>query len=250
VPRYALAAIPLCLTLLFWRVYPTLLMDASDSAAYLANSPWRTATYPLFLDLFYGRGFLIVQLVLFGAAMAWLAVSSAKLLPWALAAVLVLLIGANPYVWELQATVMTEALTTPLEVVLIGCLIGYAFTARAGFILAAALICGLATTIRPPLIVLLVAPLSLVLLTARQWRTAAIIVLLWLAPIAAERAYSHLAYGDRLTSPMGRNLFMKAAMIDAPPTRPLYPRARSTKGSRRHSTAITSLSAGSSPRPR
>jgi hypothetical protein len=217
---HLLALVPLCLALAFWWVHPGLGWDM-DSLGYVQGSPARTATYHLFLLLFYGPLLLPVQLLLFAAALSWLALYSSKFLPWLACAALVFAIAANPYVWELQATVMSEALTTPLLTLIVGCMIGFAVTRRSALLIFAGLLCGVAATARPSLLPIVITPLCALWIDRRsvhRLKVAALILAVWIAPIIAEKAYSRTAYGSGVTSYLGRNMFMKAAIVDAPET--------------------------------
>lgn len=214
--------VPFCIAAAFWWLHPDLTIDA-DSARYLSNSPMRTATYPLFLDIAYGAALLPLQLFLFAGALSWLAIYCSKFLPWIANAAIVLAIGANPYVWELQASVMTEALTIPILTIIVGCILGFSESNRPFPIIAAAVLGGIATTIRPQLLPLIMAPLCAAWIAqdlSRRVRLLLIIIITWSAPVILERAYSHAAHGNQLTSPLGRTLFIKAAVIDAPITKP------------------------------
>jgi hypothetical protein len=219
-PGYLLAILALVAALAFWCVHPNFVWDM-DSLGYVQGSPARTATYHLFLAVFYGPWLLPVQLFLFAAALGWLAIYSSRLVPWIVCAGLFLLIAANPYVWELQASVMSEALTTPLLTIIVGCVLGFTATRRNRLLLVAAFLCGLATTARPSLILFIIAPLCLLWMAREasdRWKTAAAMILLFAAPIVAEKLYSRAVHGSQLTSYVGRNVFMKGAIIDAPPT--------------------------------
>lgn len=215
-----LALVPFALAGLFWRAYPQVLIDA-DTPRYLANDPMRTATYPLFLDATYGPALLPLQLLLFAISLAWLGLYSARFLSWAVSAALVLAIGANPYLWELQATIMSEALTTPILTVIVGCVVGFIYGGRSCALIAAAVLCGVATSIRPPCAALLAVPVLAAVLAPkveRRMRLLAIVLLAWTAPVVAERAYSYAVHGNEVGSPIGRHAFMKAAIIEAPRT--------------------------------
>jgi hypothetical protein len=215
-----LAIIPFLLAMAVWWVHPHIAFD-TDSSRYLSASAMRTATYPLFLRAANGPALLPIQLLLFAAALSWLAVYSSRLLPSIVAAALVVAIAANPFIWQLQGTVMSEALTTPVLVLLVGCILGIALTGRRSLAIIAGLLCGIATTARPSLLPLVLSPLSAVWLAGNapdRVRLSALVLLVFAAPISAERVYSYIAHGPELTSPMGRQLFMKAAVIDAPPT--------------------------------
>ena len=215
-----LALVPLGLALLFWRLHPSLVWDA-DSASYVGGWPMRTATYHLFLKLFYGPLLLPLQLLLFAAALSWLAIQSSRSLPWLACAAMLVAIAANPYVWELQASVMSEALTTPLLTLIVGCILGFAASRRRAPLVVAALLCGLMTTIRPSLLLFILTPLCALWAGPKvpgRVKLTALILTAWLAPVIAERLYSRAVHGSQLTSPVGRNFFMKGAIIDALPT--------------------------------
>ena len=215
-----LALVPLGLALLFWRLHPSLVWDA-DSASYVGGWPMRTATYHLFLKLFYGPLLLPVQLLLFAAALSWLAIQSSRSLPWLACAAMLVAIAANPYVWELQASVMSEALTTPLLTLIVGCILGFAASRRRAPLVVAALLCGVMATIRPSLLLFILTPLCALWAGPKvpgRVKLTALILTAWLAPVIAERLYSRAVHGSQLTSPVGRNIFMKGAIIDAPPT--------------------------------
>ena len=214
------AVAPFCVAAAFWWMHPYLAIDA-DTPRYLANDPMRTATYPLFLDLTYGPALLPLQLFLFAGALAWLAIYAARFLPLALTAALVLTIGANPYLWELQATIMSEALTTPLLTLIVGCIVGFAATRKPALLVFAALFCGIAASIRPPCIALIAAPIAAALLAPGlkgRGGMLALVVVACAAPVVVERVYSRMIHGENLASPIGRHAFMKAAVIDAPET--------------------------------
>lgn len=215
-----LAAIPFLMALAFWWVHPDLALDA-DSPRYLAGDPMRTASYPLFLDVAFGPALLPIQLALFAAALSWLAIYSLKFLPLIIVAAIALAIGANPYLWELQATVMSEALTTPILTVIVGCLVGFVIGGHRAPLIAAAMLCGIATSIRPSCLPIIIVPLCAVLLAPhvrQRIKLVALILIAWAAPLVVERLYSKIKHGSELTSPLGRHAFMKAAVIDAPTT--------------------------------
>lgn len=217
-----LASIPFVMALGVWWLSPKIAFD-TDSLRYLTASPMRTATYPLFLRFAYGPAILPIQLLLFASALSWLAFYSCRYLGWVVAAGTTLAIGANPFLWQLQSTVMSEALTTPLLTLVVGCLIGFVTTSRRLHVIAAALFCGIAVSARPSLLPLILTPVCAIYLAPHLNRRKNLIVVLLgvsFAPVAVERLYSHAVHGNSLTSPMGRQLFMKAAIIEAPPTPP------------------------------
>jgi hypothetical protein len=218
--RGLLLVVPLMIAFAYWFINPTILIDA-DSPRYLAGDSMRTATYPLFLKAMPSPVLLPAQLMLFALSLAWLGFYTSKYVGLPMATGMAGLSALNPYVWQLQATIMTESLTTPLLVVFTGLLVGFAATGKRGPILLAAVIVGIGASIRPSLLLLLVGPLSLVWLGQRMRSRISqtlMILLLCAAPIAAERLYSKSIHGDDLHSPLGLLLFMKSAVVDAPPT--------------------------------
>jgi hypothetical protein len=220
VPDYLLALLPFCMALVFWWFHPAITIDA-DSARYLAASPMRSATYPLFLKLANGPTLLPIQLFLLAASLSWLAAYTRRFLPWTACAVLVLLVALNPYVWQLQSSIMSEALTLPLLTLVLGCIVGFSVTRRPGPIIAASFLAGVATSVRPPLVPLVLAPLAAVSLAPRfgaRLKHIVMVLLAFAAPVAAERLYSEAVHGSEATSPLSRTLFMKAAVLDGPPT--------------------------------
>ena len=148
--RSFLALIPFGLAIAFRWVHPHITIDA-ESPRYLVNSPMRTATYPLFLDVVYGPALLPLQLLLFAGALAWLAVYASKFTPWFVCGAMVLAVGPNPYVWELQASIMSNALTIPLFTIIAGCVLGFFNEKRRALIVLTSMLGGFATTVRPPL---------------------------------------------------------------------------------------------------
>ena len=219
--RSFLALIPIVIALAFWWIQPEIIIDA-DTPRYLDNSPMRTATYPLFLDVAHGPALLPIQLFLLAGALAWLAVYASKFLPWFVNAAMVLAVGANPYVWELQASIMGEALTIPLLTIIAGCVLGFLKEGRRALIVVAAVLGGLAATIRPSLMPFILTPIAAVWITPKlqsRIKLSVIIVLAWMSPVVVERLYSRAVHGSELTSPLGRALFMKSAIIEAPATK-------------------------------
>jgi hypothetical protein len=217
---YVLPVIPIVLALIMWGRLGRAIADA-DTPRYLANDPMRTATYPLFLDVIPEQALLPFQLLLLGLALAWLAAEAARLLAPLVATLLTLGSAANPYVWELQATIMAEAITLPCMAIMVGCGLRFALRQDRRAFLVAALLAGLTTSARSNLLPLLGTVLLMAWLVpgaAKRARLALLALALFSAPVIAERLYSAGVHGERLTSPLGRNLYMKAAIIDGPAT--------------------------------
>ncbi len=144
--RMGLALVPLILAMAVWAMTPSIGINA-DSPRYLAGSAMRTATYPIFLDLVNGAALLPMQLFLFAGSLSWFAIYVGRYLAFWLTALLTVAIAINPYVWQLQGTILSESLTTPLLTIIAGCLIAFSIAGRSGPMVAAALLSGLAVTI-------------------------------------------------------------------------------------------------------
>lgn len=106
--------LPLVVAILLFGVYQVALIDG-DSYSYVHWYPWRTAAYPLFLMAVPFEILLPIQLGILVAAITFFArvIISAGDAPLIALAIVVGLI-VNTYVWQLQASIMTEVLTTPL----------------------------------------------------------------------------------------------------------------------------------------
>lgn len=217
----AIAAAPMLIAILYYMAIGHAQLDG-DSPCYLQWCPKRTSVYPVFLNLVEGPWLLPVQLGLLAGSLTWLAWYSFRLFgSLLLSAVLTFGIMANPYVWQLQGSVMSEALTTPLLIVLLGCTTGFLVRGSPTTLLAASFAAGVMAAARPGVLPILIIPLAALWLANRtagqKLKLSALCVLVWVAPIAADRAYTRAVLGDRMTSLAGRHIFAKAALIDAPP---------------------------------
>jgi hypothetical protein len=217
-----MAAVPFLAAIAFLVLRPSLAMDP-DSPTYLDWSPIRSAGYPLFLDLFDGPYLLHLQLLLLAGAIAWAAYFSFHLFGrLLLTGLLTLGLIANPYMWVLQGSVMSEAVTTPLIIIFLGCTVGFAATSRPSLALAASLLAAVIAAARPACLPLFIPPMLAVLLLpgramASRLKLALACLCIWLAPLAAERLYAQAVHGERLTSLAGRHIFAKASLIDGQP---------------------------------
>jgi hypothetical protein len=214
-------AVPFVGAVAFYAVRPEPGMDL-DSGSYLQWSPARTSVYPLFLDWFEGPLLVPLQLLLFAGAVAWFGhLVQRRFASLLLTGALVLGLVANPYLWQLQGMVMSEALATPLIILLLGCVTGFLSGGSRRMILAASVLAGLAAAARPSCLPLLAAPALAILLSGDLGWPGKLKLLgasaaLWLAPLAADRLNSMAVHGDQLTSLAGRHVYAKASLIDAP----------------------------------
>jgi hypothetical protein len=222
--------------LLFWAlVIAPVLMAAAfdvllkvpivepDSKSYLSAAAFRTSVYPLFLKVAGGPALLSVQLLLFAAAVSWLIhylyrLSGSLLLATCVCVGLLI----NPYVWQLQASVLSEALTTPLLVIMVGLLAGYVVNGRASIALASGLAAGLLAATRPSNLPLLLVPCFAVLISrdahvASKMKLALLCLAVALVPVVADDLCSRAMHGPAATSLLGPQTYAKAVLVDAPP---------------------------------
>lgn len=217
----AIAALPFVVALVYGWMRPDLFLWA-DSPGYSNWHPVRTAPYPLFLDLIPSALVLTVQLGLLAAALSWLSLQVWKLTSsFLFVAASALLQIANPYIWFLQGSVMSEALTTPLLILLAGLLLNYTIGGRRADLLPAALCAGVIAATRPSCLPIIVIPLLAALLSpshggSRSWRVLLAALLMAISPVALERALAHLKFGDQVLSLAGRHSYAKGAILDVP----------------------------------
>jgi hypothetical protein len=198
-----------------------------DSVFYLSFSPIVPTGYPVFLKVFGENGAVIVQPLLYGAALTFLGLETLR--HWAsLPLALTVIAGgiAVPELRSLHASILTESLFMSCEVALLASTIR--FVQRPGWSAAAlsGVTAGLAATVRNAGYAFFPVLLVMALFHWRRLgrsRVAVIasIALPGLGFVAMERAIAHAVNGDRATSLLGRHMFAKAALIEAP--RPVAP---------------------------
>ena len=203
---------------------------APDSGGYLRFSEHRTAGYPLFLravEALLGTTDAAqkVQLSIAAAAFAFLgwSVHRAFRSPFfALAPVVALML--YPRIADLHGYILTESIFISLLCLLIGCIVLSAHRPTWQWMAVAALVCGLAITVRPAALSLLVVWPFLFWLTwkrceGRRLALAAAVV----APIAlclvAENVIWHVSHdSDSRPNLADRHLFAKALIIEPGPS--------------------------------
>ncbi len=201
-----------------------------DSGGYLSFSEYRTAGYPLFLDaveIVSGSTDTApkVQLVIAAAAFAFLGWSLHRAFRSPLFALLpVAALMLYPRVTELHAHILTESLFISLICLTVGCIALSAHRPSWRWTALAALACGLAITVRPAALSLLVVWPFLFWLT---WRRSdgkrLVLAASVIAPIAlcllAETVAWHAAHdSDSRPNLADRHLFAKALIIDPKPS--------------------------------
>lgn len=203
-----------------------------DSVFYLSFSPIVPTGYPVFLRLLGESGVVVVQPIVFSVAVAWLALETLRQwssLPLALAVIAGCV--AAPGLPNLHASVLTESLFMSFEVMVLASLIR--FIREPGWPAAsiAAASAGLAATVRNAGYALLPVLLVMAIL---HWRrlgasraiTIAAILLPIMGFVTAERATARFVNGAEATSLLGRHMFAKAALIEAPRAQPPLDPAR------------------------
>ncbi len=201
-----------------------------DSGGYLAFSKHRPAGYPLFLDaveLLFGTTDAApkVQLVIAAAAFAFLGWSLHRAFRSSLFALLpVVALMLYPRITDLHAYILTESIFISLLCLMIG---GIALALRRPswrWTALAALVCGLAITVRPAALSLQVVwPFLLWLTWSRTERRRLALASAVIVPVAlcmlAETLLWH-AHHDSPSRPnlVDRHLFAKSLLIDSEPS--------------------------------
>jgi hypothetical protein len=203
-----------------------------DSVFYLDFSPIVPAGYSVFLKLLGVQGAVIVQPLLFASALGWLAFETLRQwssLPLALSAIAGCI--AAPGLAALHASIMTESVFMSCEVMVLAAVTRFIRRPDWRVALLAGVIAGLASTVRNAGYVFFPVLLVMALFHWRRLgksRASAIaaVTLPVIGLIAGERAIAHIVNGDRATSLLGRHMFAKAALIEAPPAKPPFDSAR------------------------
>lgn len=197
---------------------------AGESPCYLAWCAKHTAVYPGFVRIITPAYLLPVQLALFAAAITWFGWLLDRRSGLLVASLVVLGLVANPYVWQLQGSIMSEALTMPLLIVVIGCSLLWLDGRRPAYLMVAFVASSLTATARPSGLLTILIPLASLWLGQRaaDARPSKLVLsglgmLCWLLPVVAERTTTHFVLGAEQTSLAGRHMMAKAGVIDAPP---------------------------------
>lgn len=195
-----------------------------DSVHYLNTSPIVPLGYPFFLNVFGARGAIVAQPVLFAAALALLGREIVRLTrsTW-LAAAVVAGSMALPQIREFHASILSESLFLSLLIVFLAVSVRFAFHPTWHQLVTVAIAAGLGATVRRTGFALLPVMLVMVLLQRRQLRglQPGLFFVAAVAPflviVGAEQAAAPVVHAGRSSSLMGRHMFAKAALIDAPP---------------------------------
>jgi hypothetical protein len=179
--------------------------------------------YPLFLKIVGARGAIVVQPVLFGAGLALLGREIVRLTrsTWLAVAVLIATV-ALPQIREFHASILSESLFLSLLVTFLALAIRFSYSPTWHLMVLAAMTAGLAGSVRRTGFALVPVMLVMVLLERRRLKARQLAWLVvaalgpFLAIAGAEQAMAPIMHHGRTSSLMGRHMFAKAALIDAP----------------------------------
>ena len=194
-----------------------------DSVHYLNVSPIVPLGYPFFLKVFGVRGAIVAQPILFGAALALLGREIVRLTrsTW-LAVAVVAGSMALPQIRDFHASILSESLFLSLLVVFLAFGVRFAYHPTWHWMVLVATAAGLNATVRRTAFALLPVMLLMVLYQRHKLRGSqpSLFFVAALAPflviVGAEQAAAPVVHAGAPSSLMGRHLFAKAALIDAP----------------------------------
>jgi hypothetical protein len=192
-------------------------ITSPDSIRYLDMWPNYPLGYQIFLRLTGAAGAIIVQPVLYAAALAVLGTAIVRTTRSTWLAVAVLIGSmALPQIREFHASILSESLFLSLLVVFLALSIRFMHHPTWQLMVALAITAGLCATVRRTGVALLPVMLAMMLIArAPRWWVAAVAP--FAAIIAIDQAAAILIHGGEASSLTGRHLFAKAALIEAPP---------------------------------
>jgi len=230
-----------------------------DSIHYLNASPIVPLGYPFFLKIFGARGAIVAQPILFGAALAFLGREIVRRTrsTW-LAVAVVIASMALPQIREFHASILSESLFLSLLIVFLAIGVRFAYHPTWHLMVLVATAAGLNATVRRTAFALLPVMVLMVLFQRHKLRGSQppLFFVAALAPflviVGAEQAAAPVVHAGASSSLMGRHMFAKAALIDAPPAPPshdrvraalVFPNAARTRLSTRRAITLHSLDA-------
>lgn len=195
-----------------------------DSSGYLTFAPVRLLGYPLFLRVLGADGAVVAQPLLYTAVLASLGIetlliSSSLLLASSVMAAAIL----NPLLDTYHASILTESLSMALLVLLLAAMIRFVRQPSRPSAVWVGIVTGAAAVVRPMAYALI--PVVLIMLPLSRPRGARLrglfvaVAVPILVMLVAERLGARVIHKQDSTSLMGRVVFAKAAMVDAPPPR-------------------------------
>lgn len=204
--------------------HPTGPLTTPDSYNYLQASPIYPIGYPLFLKVFNPDAAIIVQPILFGAALALLGGQIVRHTRSTLLAVATLAaIIALPQLREFHASILSESLFGTLLIVFLALSVRFAYHPTWHLMVLMAFTAGVGGTVRRTAYALV--PVMLIMVLQQRHRLhrshptffLVAAVAPFLAIAGTEQVIAPLLHGGHTSSLMGRHMFAKAALIDAPP---------------------------------
>jgi hypothetical protein len=202
-------------------------LTTPDSFHYLNMTPIVPLGYPFFLQLAGARGAIVAQPILFSAALAFLGreVIRTTRHTW-LAVAIIAGIIIVPQIREYHATILSESLFLSLLVMFLALVVRFMHDPTWRLMVFVALTVGIAVTVRRTAFAFVPVMVVMVLLERRHLRgsQAPLFFVAALAPFGAitamEQAMAPIIHAGAPSSLLGRHMFAKAALMDAPPAVP------------------------------
>lgn len=198
-----------------------------DSAHYLSFSPIVPLGYPLFLSAVGARGAMLVQPILYSAALAFVGRETMRATGRTVLAVAVVLAGmVVPQVADFHASILSESVFLSALVLVLALVVRFVYWPSWHLLVPIAAVVGVTATIRRTGYAWLPVLLIMVLLRRDQLKGSrpALFAVTALAPflffVATEFAVAPIFHPGGTSSLTGRHLFARAALIDAPPAPP------------------------------
>ena len=195
-----------------------------DSLHYLNMTPIVPLGYPFFLAITGARGAIVAQPIVYSAALAFMGreiVRTTRQAWLAVAAVAGCMIV--PQIREYHASILSESLFLSLLLVFLGLCIRFAHYPTWRLMVLVAITIGASAVVRRTGFAFVPVMVVMVLLQRHHLRgsQAALFVIAALAPfgviMGGEQVIAPLVHSGAPSSLLGRHLFAKAALIDAPP---------------------------------
>lgn len=195
-----------------------------DSAHYLAFSPIVPLGYPVFLSLVGARGAMFLQPLLYAAALAFLGrevVRNTGRVTLAVAIIAGCMVV--PQITAFHASILSESLFLSAVIVFLALTVWFVHHPSWHLLVPIATVVGMSATIRRTGFALLPVLLIMVLLQARRLKGSqpALFFVAAVAPflfiVGMEQVAAPIVHAGNTSSLMGRHLFAKAALLEAPP---------------------------------
>jgi hypothetical protein len=195
-----------------------------DSFHYLNMTPIVPLGYPFFLQLTGARGAIVAQPIIFSAALAFLGreVVRTTRSVWLAVAIITATIVV-PQIREYHASILSESFFLTLLVVFLGLVVRFMHHPTWRLMVCVAITVGVAATVRRTGFAFVPVMLIMVLLQRHHLRGAqtALLFVAALAPfatiVATEQVMAPIVHAGAPSSLLGRHVFAKAGLIDAPP---------------------------------